>query len=174
MRRRRRLVGLLGVVVVAGGIAAVSAAPPRLEAAPAQQPPVVPHQAIPPRPILDKYCVTCHNQKLKTAGLMLDTADVQNVTRDGVLWEKVIRKLRSGNMPPVGSPRPDQASYDAVAMYLEGALDRAAATVPNPGNIGQFHRLSRTEYANAIRDLLALEALPKELDITTLLPADNP
>src|SRR5229473_2648306 len=110
MRQHRRLVGLLGVVVVAGGIAAVSAPSARLQAAPTQQPPVVTHQAIPPRPVLDKYCVTCHNQKLKTAGLLLDTADVQNVTRDGVLWEKVVRKLRSGNMPPVGSPRPDPAS----------------------------------------------------------------
>jgi cytochrome c5 len=166
-------VGLLFAVVAAsGGITVVASSSAPLQAAPARQLAVT-HQAISPRPVIDKYCVTCHNQKLKTAGLMLDTADMQNVTRDGALWEKVIRKLRSGNMPPVGSPRPDQASYDAVATYLENELDRAAAADPNPGNIGAFHRLSRTEYANAIRDVLGLEALPKELDITTLLPADN-
>jgi mono/diheme cytochrome c family protein len=129
--------------------------------------------ANPVRPLVDKYCVSCHNPRLKTGGLALDTADPVNIARDGATWEKVVRKLRTGAMPPAGSPRPDQASYDAAAGYLEQELDRAAAAHPNPGAIGAFHRLSRTEYANAIRDLLALEPLPKELDITTLIPADN-
>src|SRR5579859_2676319 len=142
MKRHRCLAGLL--VVVAGGMTVISSASSaRLQAAPAQQPSVT-HQAIPPRAVIDKYCVTCHNQRLKTAGLMLDTADIQNVSGDGVLWEKVIRKLRSGAMPPVGSQRPDPATSDAVATYLESELDRAAAANPNPGSIGPFHRLSRT------------------------------
>jgi mono/diheme cytochrome c family protein len=128
--------------------------------------------ANPLRPVVDKYCVSCHNPRLKTAGLVLDGSDV-NIARDGATWEKVVRKLRTGAMPPAGSPRPDQTSYDAAAGYLEQELDRAAAAHPNPGAVGAFHRLSRTEYANAIRDLLALDTLPKELDISTLLPADN-
>ena len=117
--------------------------------------------------------MTCHNQRLKTAGLTLDTADIVNVEKDGAIWEKVIRKMRAGAMPPVGSPRPDPAAFDAVAGYLEMALDRASAANPNPGRLGTFHRLTRTEYANVIRDLLALDTLPRELDIATLLPADN-
>jgi hypothetical protein len=130
---------------------------------------------MPARAVLDKYCVSCHNPKLKTGGLVLDPERLapDAVAADGVVWEKVIRKLRSASMPPVGLPRPDQATYDSTAAELEHALDRAARAHPNPGNVGAFHRLSRTEYANAIRDLLALEMLPKELDITTLLPADN-
>jgi len=95
------------------------------------------------RPVVDKYCVSCHNPRLKTGGLALDGAEV-NIARDGAMWEKVVRKLRTGAMPPAGSPRPDQASYDAAAGYLEQALDRAAAAHPNPGAIGAFHRLSRT------------------------------
>jgi hypothetical protein len=104
---------------------------------------------------------------------MLDVADMSNVSNDGIIWDKVIRKLRAGAMPPPGLPRPDQATYHSVATYLETELDRAAAAKPNPGRVSAFHRLSRTEYIKAIRDLLALDALPKELDITTLLPADN-
>ena len=88
-------------------------------------------------------------------------------------WEKVVRKLRTGAMPPAGRPRPDQAGSDSLASWVEGALDRAAAAEPNPGRVPAVHRLSRTEYRNAVRDLLALEELPKELDIDLLLPADN-
>jgi mono/diheme cytochrome c family protein len=122
---------------------------------------------------INKYCVTCHNPRLKTGGLILDTSDTANLTKDAPIWEKVVRKMRAGTMPPIGSPRPDKGTYDVVAGYLETQLDRAAIAKPNPGRIGAFHRLSRTEYANAIRDLLDLGALPRELDITTLLPADN-
>src|SRR5262245_33596928 len=125
------------------------------------------------RATIDRYCVNCHNQKLKTAGLALDQADISHVAQDGAVWEKVIRKLRAGAMPPPGVPRPDEATYDRLASYLETELDQAAATHLNPGRVGVFHRLSRTEYKNAVRDLLVLEALPKELDISTLLPADN-
>src|SRR5262245_17327306 len=163
--RRSSLAGLLvGILVTCGAVLTptLSVRAVTAQAAPAN----------PLRPVVDKYCVSCHNPRLKTAGVVLDAAEL-NVARDGATWEKVVRKLRTGAMPPVGSPRPDQASYDAAAGYLEGELDRAAAAHPNPGAVGAFHRLSRTEYANAIRDLLALETLPKELDIDTLLPADN-
>jgi mono/diheme cytochrome c family protein len=126
-----------------------------------------------PRAVIDQYCVRCHNQRLKTAGLALDVADAANVAKDAAIWEKVVRKLQAEAMPPAGSPRPDRATYDRVARYLETELDRAATARPNPGHVVAFHRLSRTEYTKAIRDLLALDALPRELDIATLLPADN-
>jgi len=121
----------------------------------------------PDRALLDKYCVTCHNQRLKTAGLTLDTLDVTNVAADGEVWEKVVRKLRSRAMPPLGLPRPDEATYSAFAARLETALDRAAAANPDPGR-PTIHRLNRVEYTNAIRDLLALD-----IDGRALLPADE-
>ena len=88
-------------------------------------------------------------------------------------WEKVVRKLRTGAMPPAGAPRPEPAVSDRLASWLESGLDRAAAASPNPGRAPAVRRLTRTEYRNAVRDLLALEDLPKELDVDLLLPADN-
>src|SRR5437868_2572871 len=85
------------------------------------------------RAILDKYCVTCHNERLKTAGLMLDKMDVANVFAGAETWEKVIQKLRGGAMPPPGAPRPDKATYDSLATYLETAIDRETFARPNPG-----------------------------------------
>ena len=126
-----------------------------------------------PRAVLNRYCVSCHNEKLRTAGLMLDKMDVGNVSAGTDVWEKVVRKLRSRAMPPAGRLRPDEATYDAVASQLETDLDRLAAASPNPGRLPAFHRLTRTEYKNAIRDLLALEDLPKGMDLASLLPADN-
>src|SRR5579862_8923833 len=120
-----------------------------------------------------KYCVTCHNARLKTAGFVLDTADLKNVGGHAETWEKVVRKLRTEAMPPAGAPRPDRATYDSTAAYLEAELDRAATARPNPGSLPLLHRLTRTEYQNAIRDLLAVDALPKEMDYSLLLPADN-
>jgi len=79
------------------------------------------------RALLDKYCLTCHNQRLRTAGLTLDTADVNNVAARPELWEKVLHKVRTGEMPPVRMPRPDQATFDAFGSWLETSLDRAAA-----------------------------------------------
>jgi mono/diheme cytochrome c family protein len=122
----------------------------------------------PVRAVLDKYCVTCHNQKLKVAGLALDTMDVENVGRDADVWEKVAAKIRTHEMPPPGRPRPDRGTYAAVTSGLEAALDHAAAANPNPGSV-PVHRLSRTEYANAIRDLLGLD-----IDVRSLLVADEP
>jgi len=120
-----------------------------------------------PRAVLDKYCVTCHNERLKTAGLMLDKADVDHVGASPEVWEKVVRKLRGREMPPPGSPRPDSAIYDATTATIEKLLDDAAAANPNPGRVA-VHRLNRTEYANAIRDLLALK-----IDTKSLLSADD-
>src|SRR6266567_2261920 len=116
MRRDRSLAGLL-IVAVAGCTIVTSAGSARVHAAP-QQPPSSP-SAIPPRSLVERYCVSCHNERLKTAGLMLDTADMQNVAKEGATWEKVVRKLRAGAMPPAGSPRPDAAAYDTLASYLE-------------------------------------------------------
>ena len=123
--------------------------------------------------VLDQYCVTCHNQRLRTADLALDTLDLSNVTADAGAWEMVIRKLRLRAMPPAGRPRPDDATIDMVASWFETTLDRAAAAAPDPGRRPALHRLSRTEYQHAVRDVLALDDLPKELDIAVMLPADN-
>ena len=120
-----------------------------------------------PRATLDTFCVTCHNARLRTAALQLDTVDVDRPGENAAVWEKVLRKLRAREMPPPGLPRPDHATYDSLANYLETALDRAAAVKPNPGRPAAY-RLSRFQYANAIRDLLALE-----IDVASLLPADD-
>jgi hypothetical protein len=113
-----------------------------------------------------KYCVTCHNERLKTANLLLDKADDQ-VASASDTWEKVVVQLRSRAMPPPNMPRPDNATYAAVARWLEGELDRAAAARPNPGRPASLHRLNRIEYANAVRDLLGVE-----IDPTSMLPPD--
>jgi hypothetical protein len=117
--------------------------------------------------LLDKYCVTCHSEKLKTGGLSLQGANLTDVPKGAETWEKVIRKLRVGAMPPQGMPRPDKTALDGFATYLETALDRGYTAKPNPGR-ATMHRLNRTEYANAIRDLLALD-----IDATALLPPDD-
>jgi hypothetical protein len=116
---------------------------------------------------LDRYCVSCHNQRLKTAGLELDRLDPGVVRQNAGTWEKVVRKLRTGAMPPAGSRRPDAAGYAALANALESALDAAAARAPNPGR-PSVHRLNRAEYANAVRDLLGVSIDPR-----TYLPADD-
>jgi mono/diheme cytochrome c family protein len=121
----------------------------------------------------NQYCVTCHNPTAKTAGLVIDPTSLSNVPSHPELWEKVIRKLRSGTMPPSSAPRPAQTSYDAAAGFLETEVDRAAAAKPQAGFVAPLHRLTRTEFQNAVRDLLALEALPKEMDFSVLLPQDN-
>ncbi len=120
-----------------------------------------------PRATLDRYCVTCHNGRTKAAGLMLDGLDPQNVANGPESWEKVVKKLRAGTMPPPSAPRPDDATRDALATWLETALDRAGAAHPNPGRPA-LHRLNRVEYQNAIRDLLALD-----VDAAALLPPDD-
>jgi hypothetical protein len=131
-----------------------------------------PSSASPPpasthRILLNRYCVTCHNERLRTANLSLDKADVENPSAGAEVWEKVVRKLRTRAMPPAGAPRPEESSYDSLATYLETSLDRAAAARPNPGRPA-VHRLNRAEYTNAIHDLLALD-----LDSASLLPGDD-
>jgi mono/diheme cytochrome c family protein len=116
---------------------------------------------------LNKYCVTCHNSRLKTAGLQLDSLDADHVAENAQQWEKVVTKLRTGEMPPPGRPRPDADTYRAVASALERGLDAAAAATPHPGRV-PVHRLNRSEYTNAIRDLLALE-----VDGRALLSSDE-
>ena len=130
------------VVLVFGGVAAC-----------------LPASAADPRALLDNYCVTCHAQ--------FDKADLSNIPADAGLWEKAINKLRAGAMPPVGSPRPSKSDAAGLIATLETALDRAAAAKPNPGRF-ILHRLNRTEYANAIRDLLSLD-----IDVSSLLPPDD-
>ena len=122
----------------------------------------------PDRATLDRYCVSCHNSRAKAGGLALDTADVTRVGADPATWEKVVRKVRGRMMPPAGMPRPDEATYDSLASHLEIALDRAATARPNPGRTDTFRRLSRVEYQNAIRDILALD-----IDVSSLLPRDD-
>ncbi|HEY2380498.1 MAG TPA: DUF1592 domain-containing protein [Terriglobia bacterium] len=117
--------------------------------------------------VLKQYCFTCHNQRAKTANLELDIKDLSHVESDVPVWEAVVRKLRTGMMPPKNASRPDRATLDGVAAWLETGLDRAAAQHPNPGS-PSLHRMNRNEYANAIRDLLDLR-----VDVTTLLPSDS-
>jgi hypothetical protein len=158
------LVLAAGVFLTAsiGSLSGQSASP----ASPSSPPPPVTGAAT-QRALLDKYCVTCHSDRLKTANLSLQGLDLTNVGEHAELWEKVIRKLRAGVMPPPDLPRPPLAEYEGLRDWLEGEVDRAAATRVNPGSV-VLHRLNRTEYANAIRDLLDVR-----IDVTTLLPPDD-
>ena len=141
-----------------------------------------PAAASPQRALLDRYCVTCHNERvvagagagmmaeqLRLVGLALDSADVDDVAAAPDLWEKVVRKLRVGAMPPQPRPRPDRETYDGFRRWLEDELDRVAEARPNPGRTQAFHRLNQAEYRNVIRDLLDLE-----IDVDALIPADAP
>ncbi len=120
------------------------------------------------RALLNKYCVSCHNENLKTANLLLDKANVSDISQDPALWERVNLKLSLRAMPPVGIPiRPTENEYEQLTSYLQDELDALADTNLNPGNV-TVHRLNRAEYANAIRDLLAME-----VDVAELLPPDN-
>lgn len=122
---------------------------------------------------IKQYCIGCHSAALKTGGVVLDPTSLNQVANNAETWERAIKQLRAKSMPPVPMPRPDAATYDRVASYLETELDRAASAKPNPGDLPTLHRLTRTEYHNAIRDLLAIDDLPKEMDYTLLLPSDN-
>ncbi len=124
--------------------------------------------AAPHHPLVNEYCLSCHNSFAKTAGLELDTINAQPMDSNWEAWEKVVRKLRARQMPPAGMPRPDEDTYRAALASLETSLDSLAAATPNPGRTDTFRRLNRTEYHNAIRDLLALE-----VDVASLLPGDS-
>ena len=157
------------LVSLAGCLAVWSASAGSLGAGRSQaQSPGLPRLSVSPqRATLDRYCVGCHNDTVKTAGFALDTLPPEP-GENPEAWEKVVRKLRGRMMPPPGRPRPDEAAYDSVVSYLETSLDRAAAARPNPGRTDTFRRLNRTEYHNAIRDLLALD-----VDVSSLLPKDD-
>ncbi|PWU06448.1 MAG: hypothetical protein C5B51_12215 [Terriglobia bacterium] len=146
--------GRLTVLLVAGAAVALQAQ---------QSQPVSPHRAL-----INQYCAGCHNVKLKTGGLALDTVDVDNVSQAPEVWEKVLRKLRSRYMPPAGLPRPDEKTYQSLVSYLENSLDQSGAANPNPGRTATLRRLTRTEYQNSIRDLLGLQ-----VDVRQLLPSDE-
>lgn len=120
------------------------------------------------RPTLERYCLTCHNQRLRTAGLTLDDADIDHAGERADVWEKVVRKLRTGSMPPPNSPQPTAEARTSLVSWLEASLDAAAAAHPKPGRTDGIRRLNRTEYQNAVRDLLAVE-----IDATALLPPDE-
>ncbi|MXZ73076.1 MAG: DUF1592 domain-containing protein [Acidobacteria bacterium] len=120
------------------------------------------------RALIQRYCLTCHNDRLETAGLTFEGLDLARVGEAPAVWETVVRKLRAGAMPPPPRPRPNAATYDRFVAWLETELDGAAAADPNPGRTEAFHRLNRTEYHHAVRDLLDLP-----IDVAELLPADG-
>ena len=174
MRRGGVTVGILAAVVLSWSTVSSSSrssaqATSLPSSAPHPSSPSVPDPLTSQRDVLSKYCQSCHNQRLRTAGLALDTASLDDVAGQAELWENVIRKLRVGAMPPPGLPRPYDRTLRALASSLETAIDRAAAAAPNPGRTETFHRLNRAEYANAIRDVLGLEID----DLSALLPADD-
>ncbi|HVG53966.1 MAG TPA: DUF1587 domain-containing protein, partial [Vicinamibacterales bacterium] len=139
--------------------------------APAGAPSSAPSASSDQRALIDRYCVTCHNERLKARNatpIALDTLDVANVPAHAEEWEKVIAKLRAGLMPPAGMPRPDKPVLDGLSAWLETQIDRAAAANPNPGRTEALHRLNRAEYQNAVRDLLHVD-----VDVASLLPADD-
>src|SRR5438132_11398666 len=128
-------------------------------------------QASAPQSVLDTYCITCHNQRLRTGGLALEGLDVTTPGANAETWERVIAKLRAGSMPPPGRPRPDAATYRSVASWLENEIDRATALKPVRARTIAVHRLNRAEYNNAIRDLFSFD--PASFDVKPLLPGDE-
>jgi hypothetical protein len=136
-------------------------------ASPAKQAAAPPASLSAHRAMLDHYCVTCHNQKAKTASLTFDTMDLTHVGKDAAVWERAVRKLRGGMMPPPGMPRPDLATVNSFVSFLENQLDEAALATPNPGTVA-LHRLNRAEYANAMKDVLGVD-----VDAAALLPRDD-
>jgi hypothetical protein len=121
----------------------------------------------PQQALMNQYCAGCHNQDDNAGGMALDKLDFEKVGKDAAVWERVVRKVRTGMMPPSGQPRPARAALDSFAAELETRLDKAAAANPNLGTLA-LHRLNRTEYANVIRDLLAID-----VDVSTMLPSDD-
>ena len=168
--RSRRLAPLVGmvcfIVAIASELPVRGAAPQTNTSSAAPQ--QIPAAAADPtrRAVLQQYCITCHNQRARVGGLALDTLDMAHVSERVDVWEQVVRKVRTGAMPPAGRPRPDTATIDAFATALETQLDRAALEHPNPGR-PTLHRLNRSEYRNAVRDLLTVDV------DASLLPADN-
>ena len=188
VRAAATLVALAGLVTAASlrsSLGAQQAAPavrpaPAVAGKPAPAPTVRPASAPAPAPVaaasspahvnlVYDWCLECHDNNMREAGLSLEAiVDDVNVGAHADVWEVVVKKLRTRQMPPVGDARPDENYYNSALTSLEGALDRAAVAKPNPGRASAIRRLTRTEYQNAIRDLLALD-----VDVDTLLPADE-
>lgn len=180
--KSRRFAAWFGVALACGWVVAVFGAQSPTSSAPRATAPVQPaapaqpaRTAVSPAAAVDhqatvrRYCVTCHNQRMKTAGLMLDTIDAEHPAANPDQWERVVMKLRAGAMPPTGSPRPDAKVFSEMIGWLEGELDRAWMAAPNPGRIGAVHRLNRTQYNNVVRDLFALA----NVDVRAQLPGDE-
>jgi hypothetical protein len=123
--------------------------------------------------LIERYCVDCHNAAEFAGNLVLAPEGLHELGADTETWEKVVRKLGDRSMPPADRPRPAPEAYASAKSYLAGELDSRARAAPRPGALPLFRRLTRTEYANAIRDLLAIAQMPSELDYELLLPADN-
>tara|TARA_B000000460_G_scaffold136879_1_gene96472 strand:+ start:4267 stop:6603 length:2337 start_codon:yes stop_codon:yes gene_type:complete len=117
---------------------------------------------------LQQFCIACHNDSLQSGNLSFQKIDLTQVSGHGAIPERLLAQLRSGRMPPVGMPRPDHNTYTSLITWLETEIDKLAASNPNPGRTDTFHRLNRSEYANAVRDLLSLE-----VNVEELLPADD-
>src|SRR5213082_916017 len=147
----------LPVLLVA--VAAIGARPQAVLASPVSSP---------ASEMVNQYCAECHDSEMKKGGLDLDSLRLEDVTKHPEVWEKVVRKLRARQMPPMEKPRPDESTYEKAVARLSDALDSAAAGHPNPGRTETFRRLNRTEYQNVIRDLLALD-----IDAAELLPKDD-
>src|SRR6476469_873684 len=162
--RHRLLACFVGVWTAAVCVAASASISATAQSGPSAQS----NGSTPAGELVASHCVSCHNGRLKAGNLALDQADARHVGTSAETWEKVIVKLRSRAMPPPGSRRPDNAGYERVAGWLEGALDAEAAAHPDPGRPGGLHRLNRTEYANAVRDLLGVE-----IDAKAMLPPDQ-
>jgi mono/diheme cytochrome c family protein len=147
--RSRKFFEYAGLVLAAGVVALPALAQPSTT-------------AVEGAAFLKQYCVTCHSQKLKTGGLSLETVDLQDVSRNGEILEKVVLKLGSGAMPPASARRPDKAASNAFLASLETSLDGASSAHPNPGRPMMLHRLNRVEYLNSVRDLFAVELNPDD------------
>src|SRR5687767_4960921 len=168
--KTRRLIG--GLAILSAVLAYGQAGGPLRQSPPTSVAPSTPQRtptatAAAQRALLEQYCVTCHNDRVKTANLSLQNLDLATAGGHPELWEKVIRKLRAGVMPPPGIRRPPLTEYEGLRDWLESEVDRKAVTRPNPGTV-ILHRLNRTEYANVIRDLLDIE-----IDPAAFLPADD-
>src|SRR5262249_52965010 len=149
--RSKVLLGAAAIALAAVGYPAAQSSQPAPAAAPARQAAAAPAAAAGgDRAVIDKYCAGCHNERLKRGDVVLQGIDVNHVGTNAEIWERVARKLRSREMPPPGSPRPDGPTTDAYVASIETALDAAAAAKPNAGRVA-VHRLNRNEYANAIR-----------------------
>ena len=168
--KNRLLVGSMAIMSAVLGYGQAAGpqrqAPPSAPVSATPQRPPAP-QAAAERALIDQYCVTCHNDKTKKANLTLEHLDLATAGDHPELWEKVVRKLRAGLMPPPGVRRPALPEYEGIRDWLESEIDRKAAGRSNPGSV-ILHRLNRTEYANAIHDILDVD-----IDVATLLPQDD-